>query len=216
MAAVGGYSKDRDRAAGGQAAGGKARGYKGFLVRGVGVVPDAWTPGAMNTADPDAVRELVPRLAAAAGAGGYLVADAPAARQQPAAPRLPRGCGLRAAGWGLRAGGCGLRAATGRAAEGRAGERAGPPPARPGPAAVRRAAGDPGPRPGTGPAPFARDLYALRGRIERDLGGWCSFGGGGPAPLPAWVRRPHRVAYGTAAKLVINGPRLCRLRGLAA
>jgi hypothetical protein len=47
------------------------------------------------------------------------------------------------------------------------------------------------------------------------LGQWCSFGGG-LQPLPSWARTPHRVAYWSAAKLLINGVRLCRLRGLAA
>jgi hypothetical protein len=35
-------------------------------------------------------------------------------------------------------------------------------------------------------------------------------------PLPSWARTPHRVAYWSAAKLLINGLRLCRLRGIAA
>ena len=73
------------------------------------------------------------------------------------------------------------------------------------------------PRPGTaaGRCDFARDLYAARGDIERRLGNLCGFGGG-LAPLPAWVRTPHRVARWTAAKLVINGLRQCKLQGLTA
>ena len=69
--------------------------------------------------------------------------------------------------------------------------------------------------PADAPAPFARDLYALRGDVERELSGLCGFGGG-RQPLPSWVRTPHRVASWSAAKFLINGVRLCRRRGLAA
>jgi hypothetical protein len=62
---------------------------------------------------------------------------------------------------------------------------------------------------------FARQLYALRGAIERRYGNLTSFGGG-LAPLPSWVRRPHRVALWIAAKLLINGVRQCQLQTLAA
>ena len=53
----------------------------------------------------------------------------------------------------------------------------------------------------------------MRADIERRLGNLCCFGGG-LAPLPAWVRTPHRVARWVAAKLVINGLRQCQLQGL--
>jgi len=59
-------------------------------------------------------------------------------------------------------------------------------------------------------------LWQRHSQIERDLGQWCSFGCGCLQPLPSWARTPHRVAYWSAAKLLINGVRLCRLRGLAA
>jgi hypothetical protein len=62
---------------------------------------------------------------------------------------------------------------------------------------------------------FGRRLYALRPQIERDFAHLVSFGGG-LASLPAWVRRPRRVALFVAAKLIINGLRLCQIKGLAA
>jgi hypothetical protein len=55
----------------------------------------------------------------------------------------------------------------------------------------------------------------MRSDIERRLGNLCCFGGG-LAPLPAWVRTPHRVARWVAAKLIINGLRQCRLQELTA
>jgi hypothetical protein len=195
---VGGRSGDRD-ARWGHAADHKARGYKLFVAWGGGVVPDAWTLGPMNAAEPQvAARELLPQLS---GGGGYLLGDglydsnplhaASAARGlQLVAPRKEPGAGL---------GHC-----------------------RHEPARLRGIAlleqptpGDGGPPGAARPGPFARDLYAHRTQIERDLGQWCSFGGG-LQPLPSWARTPHRVAYWTAAKLLINGVRLCRLRGLAA
>ena len=191
---VGGFSKDRD-ARWGQAVDHKARGYKLFLAWGGGVVPDAWTLGPMNEAEPVvAARDLVPRLAT----GGYLLGDGlydsnplhaacDERGLQLVAPRKQPGSGL----------------AHCRHEPGRLRSIA---------LLETPAAGDP---PAAAPAPFARALYERRGDIERDLGGWCSFAGG-LQPLPSWVRTPHRVAYWSAAKLVINGLRLCRLRGIAA
>jgi hypothetical protein len=191
---VGGFSKDRE-ARWGQAVDHKARGYKLFLVWGAGVVPDAWKLGPMSEPEPQAAaRDLVPRLAG----GGYLLGDGlydsnplhaacDAHGLQLVAPRKQPGASL---------GHC---------------------PHEPG--RLRSIAlletPAPGDLPGSGPAPFAAALYNRRGDIERELGGWCSFGGG-LQPLPSWARTPHRVAYWSAAKLLINGLRLCRLRGIAA
>jgi hypothetical protein len=190
---VGGRSNDRD-ARWGRAADHKARGYKQFIAWGGGVVPDAWAVGPMNEPEVEAAKRLVPRLAG----GGYLLGDAlydsnplhavaDANGFQLVAPRKDPGAGL---------GHC-------RHEPGRLRSIA---------LLETPAAGDP---PAAGRSAFARDLYARRTEVERELGGWCSFGGG-LAPLPAWVRTPHRVAYWTAAKLLINGVRLCGLRGLAA
>lgn len=55
--------------------------------------------------------------------------------------------------------------------------------------------------------PFGAELYRQRIRIESSFGNATSFGGG-LAPLPAWVRRLHRVRTWTWAKLLINGSRI--------
>ena len=64
LVVVGPHGKDRDARWACWAATAKARGYKQFVARGRGVVPDAWTLGPMNLGEPTAAaRELVPRLA---------------------------------------------------------------------------------------------------------------------------------------------------------
>ena len=55
--------------------------------------------------------------------------------------------------------------------------------------------------------PKGRKLFGQRVAIERCFGNWTSFGGG-LAPLPAWVRRPHRVTAWIHAKLLINAARI--------
>jgi len=62
---------------------------------------------------------------------------------------------------------------------------------------------------------FGRVLYALRRQIERCYGNATSFGGG-LAPLPAWVRRWHRVRIWVWAKLLINAARIITNQGLMA
>jgi hypothetical protein len=62
---------------------------------------------------------------------------------------------------------------------------------------------------------FGHELFALRPRIERSFGNATAFGGG-LSPLPAWVRRRHRVEHWVWAKLAINAVRIRRNQGLAA
>lgn len=63
---------------------------------------------------------------------------------------------------------------------------------------------------------FGQDLLNLRDNIERRFGYLTNFGGG-LAPLPNWVRRPHRVAVWIHAKLLIAAAREVRFhRHLAA
>ena len=195
---VGGHSKDRDARWGKSASDGWEKGYKLFGVWGDGVVPDCWTLGPMDEPEPTVAREeLVPALAGA-GCGGYLLGDSlfdsnplheacSACGIQAVAPRKKPGTGLGHGKGGHSAG----RLRSIRLTE-------------------SPAPGDP---PAAGRAPFARDLYAMRAAIERRLGNLCCFGGG-LAPLPAWVRTPHRVARWVAAKLVINGLRQSKLQGL--
>lgn len=56
-----------------------------------------------------------------------------------------------------------------------------------------------------------RQLIRCRLDIERSLGQMTCFGGG-LGPLPAWVRRPQRVALWVCGKLIIDLARRLRLR----
>jgi hypothetical protein len=56
---------------------------------------------------------------------------------------------------------------------------------------------------------FGHDLFQVRPAIERCFGNCTSFGGG-LSPLPAWVRRFHRVRNWVHAKLLLNATRFCR------
>src|SRR5262249_53097715 len=56
---------------------------------------------------------------------------------------------------------------------------------------------------------FGKDLYRLRGAVERGFGNATAFAGG-LGPLPAWVRRLHRVHTWVWAKLLINAARILR------
>lgn len=62
---------------------------------------------------------------------------------------------------------------------------------------------------------FGKELYQQREAIERAFGNACSFAGG-LGPLPAWVRRLHRVRTWVWAKLLINGIRISLKQRLAA
>jgi len=53
---------------------------------------------------------------------------------------------------------------------------------------------------------FGRTLFDQRNAIERQFGAWVSWGGG-LGPLPAWVRRFHRVRNWIHAKIVAAGAR---------
>ncbi|HUQ69828.1 MAG TPA: transposase [Planctomycetaceae bacterium] len=61
---------------------------------------------------------------------------------------------------------------------------------------------------------FGKDLYALRGQIERDFGNAATFAGGLTAP-PAGVRTLPRVRLWVWIKLLINAVRIIRLHRLA-
>ena len=63
--------------------------------------------------------------------------------------------------------------------------------------------------------PFGRDLYARRVAAETAFGNATAFAGG-LGPLPAWVRRRHRVELWAWAKLAINAARIIRRQRLAA
>lgn len=65
------------------------------------------------------------------------------------------------------------------------------------------------------PTPFAQTLYQERRRIEQQFGNATCFAGG-LGPLPAWIRRHHRVRTWVWAKLLINGVRILTRQRLAA
>jgi hypothetical protein len=60
---------------------------------------------------------------------------------------------------------------------------------------------------------FGRDLYNMRQRIESGFGGLSMAGLG---PLPAFVRRPRRVALWAAGKLLLFAWREAAKQGLMA
>jgi hypothetical protein len=187
---VGCYSKDHD-ANWGWAAKAKARGYKMFCAWGNGVVPDAWTLGAMNTSDAEAGVELVPQLPPVA----YVLGDS-GHDSNPLHATCDRcGCQLVAPRKKPQTNLGHSQHTSGRLRSIQMLEW----PVRLGSAA----------------SPFARQLYLMRGQIERDYGNLCGFGGG-LQPLPSWVRTPHRVALWVEAKIVINALRRCKNARLVA
>lgn len=60
---------------------------------------------------------------------------------------------------------------------------------------------------------FGPSLYKMRTGIERSFGNATAFAGG-LGPLPAWVRRRHRVRIWVWAKLLINAVRILKKQGL--
>jgi hypothetical protein len=190
---VGGFSKDHD-ARWGYATGGKYRGYKLFGCWGhSAVVPETLVLGPMNRSDQAGGIELIDRLDRLYGTGeghlgGYVLADA----THDTNPLHE--C----------AGGHGLQLLAPRK-EPFSGLGHG----KHSPYRLRNIELLEGPS----AAIFGRPLYTLRGQIERDFGQMSSFGGG-LQPLPAWVRRPHRVAFWVIGKLIFNGLRILKNHGL--
>lgn len=66
-----------------------------------------------------------------------------------------------------------------------------------------------------GKTDFGATLYQVRTAIERSFGNATVFAGG-LGPLPAWVRRLHRVRIWVWAKLLINAVRILKKQGLMA
>lgn len=194
---VGGFSKDAD-ARWGQAVDAKAKGYKLFSVWSRrGPVPEQWRLGPMNWPEPTAAATLIPGLAG----GGYLLGDSlydtnplyglcAGQELQLLAPRKKPGTQL---------GHQSHEPSRLRAIELLEIRPAMPlPPGMPKLDDCRN---------------FGPSVYACRAGIERQFGQMGNFGGG-LAPLPNWVRRPHRVVVWVAAKLVFNGLRICRKQGV--
>jgi hypothetical protein len=187
---VSGFSKDRD-ARRGYATGGLARGYKLAATWGRGLVPDPLLLASLNVSDQQCGIELIDRLTQnGSNATGYLLADATHETNPLHWHAMTHGFQLlakrKAPGTGLGHGKhCPARLRCIELLESDA------------------------------PNPFGRELYGLRGDIERDLAHLCNFGGGLQS-LPSWVRRPRRVARWVIAKLIILALRQCQIKGLAA
>jgi hypothetical protein len=193
---VGGASKDRDARAG-RCVKGKARGYKLHLVVDArsGMV-DSWALAAMA----DNEKAVAPRLVPAAAAAGpflYVTAD----NQYDANGTYDMVAAAAAHAPQL-------------VARGRKAGKKKPKPQSPGHRrqSPRRLRGmalacgydrplNPLGRPGLPPT-FGEQLLKDRNGIERVLGLMGNFGGG-LAPLPNWVRTPHRVAAWVQGKILV-------------
>jgi hypothetical protein len=170
----------------GHGAGKIARGYKLHAVWGMRPMPEAWPVNSLDVNEAREAPDLFTR-AARAGAAGYVLGD----NQYDSSALYDA-----AAGSGLRL----LAARTDPEAGISKGHYQSP---------ERLRAIDQMRR------PFGENLMALRGRIEGRFGNATSFAGG-LGPLPAWVRRRHRVLRWVWAKLIINGVRVVAKYRLAA
>jgi hypothetical protein len=189
---VGGFSKDHD-AKWGYAVDGKARGYKLFAIWSeTSPVPDCWDLGPMNRSEPVVAEQLVGRL----DRGGYLLGDS--AYDTNPLHQLCADHGLQLVAPRKKPG-TGLGHTEHSHSRLRSIELL----------EVRPAIL------GNESRTFGPDLFACRTSIERNFGNLGNFGGG-LAPLPNWVRRPHRVAMWVAAKLAINGLRILKNKGVTA
>lgn len=183
---VGGFSKDRD-ARRGYAIAGLARGYKFSVAWGCAVVPDTLVVAALNVSEQQCAIKLIDHLAEQ-NAAGYLLADAPHDTNPTHQHAADNGFQLLAP---RKQPGKGLGHGEHSPARLRSIEML------------------------EGRSTFGREVYSLRGQIERRFGRLCSFGGG-LQPLPSWVRRPRRVSRWIIAKLIIGGILDLQSHGLAA
>lgn len=155
---------------------GQARGYKLHALYGGGPLPIAWEVVPMNASEQRVARRLFRSLAGA----GYVLADSVYDVNDLYARAADAGHQLLAPRKRPDAG-------LGRRAHH--------------PARHRAIEMLEGPRPA-----FGRQLYGLRGSIERRFGRLTNFGGG-LAPLPNWVRTLRRVRLWVHAKLLIDAAR---------
>jgi hypothetical protein len=174
---VGSASKDKD-ARRGYAAGSLAKGYRLCVLLDSGGAPDAWRLASLNTAESLAASQLVSDHPGS----GYLLADALHDTE-----RFYQAAGH--AGW----------QAIVQPKYPQAQHRLTPED----PWRQRGLQLAANPLACTGQTTsFGQDLLEQRDIIERCFGYWTNFGGG-LAPLPNWVRRPHRVAPWIQGKIII-------------
>ncbi len=175
---VGPTSKDRD-ARRGYAAGLFAKGYKVCVILDACGVVDAWRLEPMNVGESQAATQLVLRMPG----NGYIVADA----LYDAGPFYQA---AGEAGWQV--------IAQPKFPEAKRRQVPNMSPFR-----MRGLELASNPLACSGQATsFGQDLLELRDIIERRFGYFTNFGGG-LAPLPNWVRRPHRVAMWVQVKFII-------------
>jgi hypothetical protein len=184
---VGGYTKDPD-AAYGRAAGMMAKGYKLHAAWSNGALPDEWEVTSLKVGETTVAGEMLGRLRARGG-GGYLLADG-----NYDSSKLFDEAGEA---------GYQLVVPTGHANAGKGHHYQSP----------RRLRCIDLMRRDCGKSEFGPTLYGMRTGIERRFGNATSFGGG-LGPLPAWVRRLHRVRIWVWAKLLINAARILEKQGL--
>jgi len=189
---VGGFSKDKD-ARWGQAVDAKAKGYKLFSIWSrEAPVPEQWRLGPMNCSESSAAASMIPLLSSE----GYLLGDS--LYDTNPLHQLSAGRGLQLLAPRKKPG-TQLGHQDHEPSRLRAIELLETRPAMTGLPNDCRS--------------FGPSLYACRSGIERHFGQMGNFGGG-LAPLPNWVRRPRRVAAWVAAKLILNGLRICQNQGL--
>jgi hypothetical protein len=179
---VGASTKDKD-ARRGYAAGEMAKGYKLCALLDAGGAIDAWSLQPLNTGDSSAALRLVEQTPGT----GYIVADS-----RHDSNRLYQAAGI--SGWQLLA----PRQKRDAVSHGRRVQS---------PYRLRALALLHNPLWVCGqPSSFGQDLLSGRDCIERKFGFLGNFGGG-LAPLPNWVRTPHRIAVWIHAKLLIAAAR---------
>ena len=189
---VGGFSKDKD-ARWGQAVDCKAKGYKLFSIWSrEAPVPEQWRLGPMNCSESSAAASMIPMLSSQ----GYLLGDSLYDTNPLHALSAGRGLQLVAP---RKKPGTQLGHQDHEPSRLRAIELLETRPAMAGLGRDCRS--------------FGPSLYACRTGIERHFGQMGNFGGG-LSPLPNWVRRPRRVTAWVAAKLILNGLRICKNQGV--
>ena len=181
---VGGYTKDPD-AAYGRGAGMMAKGYKLHTVWSNGALPEQWEVTSLKVGETTVAGEM---LARSRGRGGYLLADSNYDSSKLFDEAAEAGYQLVVPIEGEGAG------------EGHRYQS----PRRMQCVEMMR---------GRSKSDFGPSLYEMRTGIERKFGNATSFGGG-LGPLPAWVRRLHRIRTWVWAKLLINAARILKKQGL--
>lgn len=179
---VGGYTKDPD-AAYGRGAGMMAKGYKLHAAWSNGPLPGEWEVASLKVGETTVAGGMLSRLRERGG-GGYLLADG----NYDSSKLFDE-----AAEAGYQ-----LVVPMGHANAGEGHRYQSPWRLR----CVERMRG-------RARTDFGPSLYAMRTGIERRFGNATAFAGG-LGPLPAWVRRLHRVRIWVWAKLLINAARILK------